>query len=49
VAAGAANAQTSWGGTFQHASYSAALQRVTVTARGGPAAGSAGRHRSSGP
>jgi 1-phosphofructokinase family hexose kinase len=49
VAAGAANAQTSWGGTFQHASYSAALQRVTVTARGGPAAGSPGRHRSSGP
>lgn len=30
VAAGAANAQTSWGGTFERASYLAALDRVTV-------------------
>ena len=31
VAAGAANAQTSWGGTFERASYVAALENVTVS------------------
>lgn len=39
VAAGAANAQSSWGGTFAHADYVAALDRVTVTEHAGsPAA-----------
>jgi 1-phosphofructokinase family hexose kinase len=31
VAAGAANAQSPWGGTFERADYLAALERVTVT------------------
>jgi 1-phosphofructokinase family hexose kinase len=49
VAAGAANAQTSWGGTFQHASYTTALGLVTVTASRGPEGASPGRRRSSCP
>jgi tagatose 6-phosphate kinase len=43
VAAGAANAQTSWGGTFDRANYDAALKCVTVRqGRGQPSAARAG-------
>jgi tagatose 6-phosphate kinase len=43
VAAGAANAQTAWGGTFDRGSYDAALERVTVRqGQGQPSAARAG-------
>ena len=39
VAAGAANAQSPWGGRFEHADYLAALEKVTVTQSGASSAG----------